>query len=353
MGRSSLSLIPVDGAEAADRRVKAIAAGLPLIAADSAGELVQISVLRALEEGHRVPGARSSSELLNQTLCQRNLRRRVIATPHSSFNPAVAVARLIWHLGARSDLTAIEFYEPRARLFSDDGVVLPGSNTGARLFGGGDGSDQIRGLIARLREDPSSRRAMGVVWRPEDAVRESRDIPCTLALACHLREGQLETTVTMRSNNALRLLPYNLFEYTMLAELIAVEIGAQLGFYWHSALSLHVFDNDLEAAKILLEGENAAGAAMPPMPGPNPLEEAARLVAHEEKLRSAFLAEAWGELPSLTEQAEAELHPYWFGLYALLAVFCTARAGGAERMLDIGRLKKAVPPALRPVRIAG
>ena len=348
MSRRSLSLLHLDRSRATDSGpADAIAVGLPPIAADSAGELVRSAVRHTLENGHPVYGERGSTEVLNQTLCQRNPRRRGITTTHSTFNPAVAVARLVWHLGADSDLDAIEFYEPRARLFSDDGKVLPGSNTGSRLLGGDGGPNQIRSLIARLVEDASSRRAMAVVWRPEDALRESRDIPCTVSLACHLREGQLLTTVSMRSNNALRLLPYNLFEFTMLAELISVEVNGELGPYWHSVLSLHVFDEDAESAERLSACEEPGGEAMPPMPGPAPLAEAARLVAHEARLRTAFREKRGPDLPKAVEAAEADLHPYWLGLYAVLAVFCATRASWACDVVDVERLKTFIPAALR------
>jgi len=346
MGHSPLSLADAERPAAAEADAAGIAAGLSSLIENGAGELVEAAVRRVLERGHRVNGDPGSTEVLNQTLCQVDPRRRVLSSDASSFNPAVAVARLVWHLGGNSDLGAIDFYEPRARLFSDDAKVLPGSNTGARIFGARDGIDQVEGLISRLAEDPASRRGTAVVWRPLDAIRTSRDIPCTLAIASHLREGQLITTVVMRSNNALRLLPYNLFEFTMLAELIAVELGANLGPYWHSVLSLHVFDADTSGANALLDAGKASGEPLPPM-SPHPLQEASRLVEHERKLRAAFLSKTYDDLPSLVAQAETELHPYWFGLYAVLTLFAWKRAQQSKPGLDLERLQQAVPAALR------
>ncbi|HEY6731151.1 MAG TPA: thymidylate synthase [Solirubrobacterales bacterium] len=264
----------------------------------------------------------------------------------SSFNPAVAVARLVWHLAGRSELAAIAFYEPRAQLFSDDDQVLPGSNTGARLLGATDGVDQIAGLISRLRADASTRRAAATVWRPEDAVRDSRDIPCTAGLTCHIRGGQLLTTVSMRSNNALRLLPYNLFEFTMLAELIAAELEVEPGPYWHTVNSLHVFAADFEAANALTQANRGDSPAMAPMPGPGAIEEAACLAEHEARLRAAFEADARSQLKTLVRHAERDLHPYWFGLYSVLALFCARRAKAGDAV-DFERLAAATPPALR------
>lgn len=87
------------------------------------------------------------------------------------------------------------------------------------------------------------------------------------------------------------------------------------------------------------------------MPGPHPLREAEQLAAHEERMRSAFASRDWNRLPALVEQAEAELHAYWFGLYATLAFFCSKRASSSA--LDLENLEKAIPAALlTPLRHA-
>jgi hypothetical protein len=323
--------------------------GLPSLTADSASELIPAAIRRVLGDGHHNGGARPSREVLNQQLCQRDPRRRVFAASASSFNVAVAVARFVWHLAGNSQLSAIAFYEPRANLFSDDGRVLPGSNSGARLLGEGADRDQICGIVARLRADASSRRGMAVIWRPDDAVRESRDIPCSLALACHLRGGELLTTVTMRSNNALRLLPYNLFEYTMLAELIAAELDVELGPYWHNVSSLHIFDSEAGVAEAVSSAPHPAGvvAAMPAIPrGKGALELATALTHSEAQLRTAVVAKDWPALREAIDRAKAQLHPYWLGLFSVLCLFATARAQ-ATHEIDSEALLPSIPEALR------
>ena len=278
-------------------------------------------------------GARPFFELLNQQMTMADPRRRVLAAAGASFNPAVAVARFVWHLAASSQLASIAFYEPRAAQFSDDGEVLPGSNYGARLFGGESGIDQIAGVVERLREDASSRRAAAVIWRPEDAVRKSRDIPCASGITCHLRGGQLLTTVTMRSNNALRLLPYNLFEFSLLAELIAAELEVEAGPYWHIASSLHVYEDEIEAARSVSSPETARDLPMPSIPpGEGALERAGALVRWESQMREVFASEDWGSLADLVDRAEEELDPYWLGLFCVLVLLCAGRRDVLDRL---------------------
>lgn len=181
-------------------------------------------------------------------------------------------------------------------------------------------------------------------------MRESQDIPCTMAMTCHLRAGRLFTTVNMRSNNALRLLPYNLFEFTMLAELIAAELNVELGPYWHAVSSLHVFESELDpAVSIYSSPEDPAAEAkrMVEMPrGRGIFEEAAALVESEARLRANVVARDWASLAELVKQAEEELPPYWFGLFSVLALFSAARANALDE-IDADLLRDSLPAALR------
>jgi hypothetical protein len=62
-------------------------------------------------------------------------------------------------------------------------------------------------------------------------------------------------TTMMRSNNAWILLPYNVFEFSLLGELISVETGLELGSYFHFAASMHLYETHLDEAR---EGIGAA-----------------------------------------------------------------------------------------------
>ena len=112
-------------------------------------------------------------------------------------------------------------FKERVLGFSDDTMTMPGSDYGKRLFMPEPGLDQVTAIVERLQQDPGTRRALATIYRPEDAVRTSKDIPCALGLAFHVRGGALHMTMMMRSNAAWTLLPYNIFEFTLLGELIS------------------------------------------------------------------------------------------------------------------------------------
>lgn len=132
--------------------------------------------------------------------------------------------------------------------FSDDRLAITGSNYGQRLFRPRPGLDQVESCVRLIRQDPNTRRAAMTVYQPEDAGRESGDIPCTFGVLLGPRDGRLHQTVVMRSNNAWHLLPYNIFEFTLLGEVIASEVNLELGTYHHFAVSMHLYSRNLEQA---------------------------------------------------------------------------------------------------------
>ena len=181
----------------------------------------------------------TSYEVLHYQTGLTNPAARIMVNPARPLNIVVAVARWVWLMAGNDRVEDIAYYEPKVRGFSDNGLTVPGSCYGARLFNSQPGIDQIAGVIDRLSKDSGSRQASAVVWQPHDAVRNSNDIPCTHGMFFHIRDGLLDMCVTMRSNNAFRILPFNVFEFTMLQEVVAKSLGVPMGDYVHWAASMH------------------------------------------------------------------------------------------------------------------
>jgi len=94
----------------------------------------------------------------------------------------------------------------------------------------------------------------------------SKDVPCLISVQFLLREGKLDCIATMRSNDVIWGLCYDLYLVTMFQELLACELGASLGSYTHVAASMHVYDQFIPMAEeIAATRSSAADRAMPPM----------------------------------------------------------------------------------------
>lgn len=286
---------------------------------------VDDAFFRTLEEvragGHHTevrPGGRASVEILAYQTGMTNPRARILNHPHRQLNMVGAVARAVWMIAGSDRLEDIAFYEPKVRPYTDNRISVPGSNYGARLFQPRPGVNQLEGVVARLREQPGSRQAAAVIWSPEDAVRFSADIPCAFGLFYHIRDGSLVATTAMRSNNAYLLLPYNCFEFSLIAEIVATELGCPLGDYVHWAASMHILDREAEAVNQVLETAPGTSVEMPPMPPePSPLEQAYEVARRESLIRMATDRDSTA---AAFAEARDNLAEYWHALLGVLVV---------------------------------
>jgi thymidylate synthase len=61
-----------------------------------------------------------------------------------------------------------------------------------------------------------------------------------------IREGKLEWSQIMRSNDVFKGLPYNFVQFTSLQEVLAGWVGVEPGTYTHFSDSLHVYEQDMD-----------------------------------------------------------------------------------------------------------
>lgn len=257
-------------------------------------------------------------EILNYGFTVSAPRDRLTTVPGSQFRLPLAAARFVWMMGANDRLADIEFYSKGARNFSDDGIIVPGSSYGHRILNPSPGINQLAGIISCLREERHSKRAAVSVYQAEDAIRsDSRDIPCTFGFGFHVREEKLVATILMRSNNAYLLLPFNLFEFSLLAELVASELDVEIGSLYYHALSMHLISGDQEKAQQVLAESVRPTSHMPPMP-PRSMSQVTELVKLEAKMRHSAAGMTDDGLEEWIRSAEGTLDVYWQQVFFLL-----------------------------------
>ena len=107
------------------------------------------------------------------------------------------------------------------------------------------GFDQLEQAYKALRGNPDTRQVVLQIWDPasdfpdEDGQARASDIPCNVISTLKVRRGRLDWLQLVRSNDVDRGLPYNLIQFTVLHELMAAWIGADLGTYVHVIDSAH------------------------------------------------------------------------------------------------------------------
>ena len=297
------------------------------IMSDSAQDLYQ-EVLEALPYGEIVASVRNENsigsgwgardrptkELRYPTLILTNPRDRIVNGPMFPLEKAIPRA-VLGTLSDELDASALTFYDPKAISFSDDGKTMP-SNYGYRIRHL-ENIDQIQLVIDQFKKDPLTRRAVIHIHTVSDSERKYD--PCIDSLHFLIRNGALECHSFWRSENALTLLPINIFEFTLLQELIASELRIPLGKYVHTITSLHYYLDDQDKLKSALVSTRKP-KTMDPMPYGS-LRLVAILREYERKLRLQQ-----GEVDMDEFQ---ELPPYWQDFARIIACAIAKRINGS------------------------
>ena len=174
--------------------------------------LAWLSALDAVLASGRLvsPRGQLTKELAQFTL-EVDMRRPVLLVPERKLSYQFMAAEAYWILTADETVAGIAPWNPRIADFSDDGKVFYGAY-GPRIH------EQLNYVLNKLLEDPDTRQAGLTIWRPNPP--PTRDPPCTITIFFGLRGGLLNTHVFMRSNDQWLGLPYDVFNFSMLAHLV-------------------------------------------------------------------------------------------------------------------------------------
>lgn len=182
-------------------------------------------------------------------------------------NPFAQVAETLWVLGGRNDIAFLEPYLSHAPEFSDDGATWR-AGYGPRLRAFGGTVDQIDAVLRILHADPQSRRAVIGLWDPTADYVDSRDIPCSNWLQFLARDGTLDAHVVMRSNDVMwGWSGINVFEWSVLQEVLAVDLGMRVGNLTFFAGSFHLYERHWQKARRIV-AEASSARVIEPVRGP-------------------------------------------------------------------------------------
>lgn len=193
--------------------------------------------------------AAGTKEMLNSGFTLLDITDN-IATVRTGYSLLYMLGELTWYFTGRED---VEFI---SKCIGDDGVTNR-SAYGAIVFNRY-GFDQVAQVIDTLKRDPYSRSAVINFNVPNPERFETKDEICTIALVFELREGKLDCTGIMRSNDVWLGTPYDVVFFTELQKHIANELGVGYGKYTHFAVSLHAYEKDIDRVREVWCGKPAA-----------------------------------------------------------------------------------------------
>jgi len=189
-------------------------------------------------------------EILHANLYIENPRERWVLSRLPAINPAFAIAEVFWILAGSNDASIINFWNPSLPKFSGSGATYHGAY-GYRIINQF-GVNQLERAYHALKNNPDSRQVVIQIWDAktdlpnESGAPASPDIPCNLFSMLKVRDGKLEWTQVMRSNDLYRGTPYNFVQFTTLQEILAGWLGLEVGGYYQISDSLHIYENDCQ-----------------------------------------------------------------------------------------------------------
>lgn len=153
-----------------------------------------------------------------------------------------AIGEMLWYLSGKNELKPIQLYTDNWNRMSDDNVHV-NSNYGycIKYKYGFDQWEYVRSLLS---DAPETRQAVMHIKEPNNT--PSKDVNCTVVLQFLMRQGKLNLTVYMRSNDLWLGFPFDVFQFANMQILMAMELGVDLGTYTHIAGSLHLYERDFK-----------------------------------------------------------------------------------------------------------
>lgn len=229
---------------------------------DSMDAAYRYAISSILNRGQSVaPRGMPTREILGFGFSLTNPRARTISIPERKWSYSYAIGELCWHLSGSRDVKTISYYSRAWDQFSDNGKTISRSCYGNKIFcRRGKNPSQWDSVIRLLTHDAHSRRA--IINLATDCGAESktaRDVSCISTIQFIVRNSLVHCITTMRSNDVILGLPYDVFFATMLQELLAVTLKLDVGLYTHFAGSLHTYDTDLEMVNAI----NTTNTAIP------------------------------------------------------------------------------------------
>ena len=214
-----------------------------------------------IENGSKVsPRGIPTREFSPVSITIKNPRKRFIQSKVRKLNIGFMIAELLWILRGSNSVSEISHYNKNWANFSDDGITLNGAygdrifkyNCGIRQLAVENDTEfmnvkinQFEEAYKLLKSDPDTRQATIVLFNPYYDYADTKDKPCTNLLRFKIRNNKLIMTTFMRSNDCNLGTPYDIFNFTMLQEIMAGLLGIDVGEYIHIVDSFHMYERDI------------------------------------------------------------------------------------------------------------
>ena len=104
---------------------------------------------------------------------------------------------------------------------------------------------QLSHVINKLRDYPDTRQAAISIYDAKEIAKYHHDTPCTYAVQFTIIADHLCMSVYMRSNDLWYGFCNDQYQFANLQELVASMLGIEIGWYYHHAHNLHLYNDKI------------------------------------------------------------------------------------------------------------
>lgn len=177
------------------------------------------------------------------------------------------IAEQMWYLQGDKEL---DFFQQFSHIWDnfkeDDNTVESGYGYRWRHFFG---RDQIKGLIQKLRNDPTSRQGVVMTWDPSSDGLNSqpkKNVPCVPMWVVNIVNQELNLHFVFRSQDVMLGLPHDVAGFALLQLILAQELGVKPGWLHYSGSHCHIYENHFEKAEEIMQRTHEHSEIIPLLP---------------------------------------------------------------------------------------
>lgn len=265
------------------------------------------------------PRGNKSKEVLNLSFVIENPIERVCYLPSRKTNIVFNFAEALWYLSGKNDLDFIEYYASNMRKYSMDAKCLTGTAYGKKIFQYGDKKiNQWNRLLDVFKEDRDSKRGFIGIFDPNEILTlENIDVSCTIGLQFFIRNSKLFMSTFMRANDAYRGILSDVFSFTFIQEMLATQMGLEVGSYCHNVATTHIYEPDNKMVEKVLSDTTKEKElfSFPCMPKKNNWDDLKEVYKYEKLYRTHE------EEFKVDDVLNLNIAEYWKQVILLLGLF--------------------------------
>ena len=106
-------------------------------------------------------------------------------------------------------------------------------------------NNQIDYVVGKLRSNPNTRHAAISIYDCKEHNKYRNDTPCTYAVQFTILNDKLNMSVYMRSNDIWYGFCNDQYQFSMLQKMIAERLSIDVGWYYHHAHNMHLYNDKL------------------------------------------------------------------------------------------------------------